>query len=94
MKCALPGMYGKKIAIQSDAIGGGFKEKMLKYSLPDTGASFEKVAKTFNKIRDDFQKQIETDTRLNGKKETEAVNKFEELKRKLLKKDSEAHSQK
>lgn len=94
MKCALPGMYGRKIAIQSDAIGGVFKEEMLKYSLPDTGVSLEEVTNSFNKMRDDFQKQIEADTRPQSTKEVEAVNDFEALKQKILKQDAEAHSQK
>lgn len=90
MKCALPGMYGRKIAIQSDAIGGVFKEEMLKYSLPDTGMSLEEVANSFNKMRDNFQKQIEIDTRPQSTKEV--VNDFEALKQKILKQDAEAHS--
>lgn len=94
MKCALPGMYGRKIAIQSDAIGGVFKEEMLKYSLPDTGMSLEEAAKAFNQIGDKIKSQAETATRPQSTKEVEVVNDFEALKQKILKQDAEAHSQK
>lgn len=94
MKCALPGMYGRKIAIQSDAIGGVFKEEMLKYVSPDTGASFEGAAKAFNQMRDEIMSQVEVETRPQSIKEVEVVNDFEALKQKILKQDAEAHSQK
>lgn len=94
MKCALPGMYGRKIAIQSDAIGGVFKDEMSKYVSPDTGVSFEEVAKAFNQMRDEIRSQVEADTRPQSTKEVEVVNDFEALKQKILKQDAEAHSQK
>ena len=94
MKCALPGMYGRKIAIQSDAIGGVFKEEMSKYVSPDTSVSLEEAAKAFNQMRDKIMSQVETDTRPQSTKEVEVVNDFEALKQKLLEQDAEAHSQK
>lgn len=94
MKCALPGMYGRKITIQSDAIGGVFKEEMSKYVSPDTGMSLEEVSKAFNRMSDEIRSQVEADTRPQFTKEVEAVNDFEALKQKILKQDAEAHSQK
>lgn len=94
MKCALPGMYGRKIAIRSDAIGGVFKDEMTKYSAPDTGMSLEEAAKAFNRMSDEIRSQVEADTRPQSTKEVEAVNDFEALKQKILKQDAEAHSQK
>lgn len=96
MKCATPGMYGRKVPIESSTIRDDFiDQNILKYGNNDLTP--EEIAKElqehWDQIRDDREKLYILYGRGSGKTQFQE-QKLKEYMEQLLQKDKEEHSQK
>lgn len=102
MKCALPGMYGRILPIESSIMEDLYKQELSKY-LPNIYETL--TEKDHEEQWDLYKKKMLDDSEVfllyeNSDKEPKLIskalspNEFEQFKQKLLKKDAEKHSQK
>ena len=96
MKCALPGMYGRKVVIESSTIRDNFIDQMI----PEDGVGGwtpEKIRKElkeyWDQICEDREKLYISYGRGSGKIQFQD-QKLKEYMEQLLQKDKEEHSQK
>ena len=96
MKCATPGMYGRKVPIESSTIRDDFiNQNVLKYDNNDlTPEKIRKELKEYwDQICEDREKLYISYGRGSGKTQFQD-QMFKEYMEQLLQKDKEEHSQK
>lgn len=96
MKCAIPGMYGRKVPIESSTIKDSFiDQNVLKYG--DNDLTSEEIAKElqehWKQICEDREKLYILYGRGSGKTQLQE-QKLKEYMEQLIQKDKEEHSQK
>lgn len=97
MKCATPGMYGRKIPIESSTIRDDFIDQNVFKEGNNNNSTPEEIAKEFqehvNQIHDDQKKLYIHFGRGSGKTQFRE-QKLKEYMEQLIKEDKEEHSQK
>ena len=88
MKCALPGMYGRKIPIDYAALSKSYLDITKESLLSEPEDDFYNFIKELEKNRKDY---IGSLTYYYGRGSGKSEKSFEELKRELLQKDKEAN---
>lgn len=96
MKCAIPGMYGRKVPIESSTIRDDFIDQMTPKDDANNSTS-EEIAKElqehWDRICEDREKLYISYGRGSGKTQFQE-QKLKEYVEQLLQKDKEEHSQK
>ena len=85
MKCALPGMYGRKVPIDYAALSKSYLDITKESLLSEPEDDFYIFIKELEKNRKDYIGSLTYYGRGSGKSE----KSFEELKREILQKDKE-----
>ena len=96
MKCATPGMYGRKVPIESSTIRDNFIDKKV-FNDVDHNLTSEEIAKElqehWKQICEDREKLYILYGRGSGKEQLKE-QKIKEYMEQLIQKDKEEHSQK
>ena len=95
MKCATPGMYGRKVPIESSTIRDDFiDQNVLKYSNNDLTPEIiaKELQEHWDQICEDREKLYILYGRGSGKTKFQE-QKFKEYMEQLIQKDKEEHSQ-
>ena len=88
MKCALPGMYGRKVPIDYAALSKSYLDITKEYPLSKPEDDFHNVIKELEKNHKDLMGFL---TYYYGRKSGKSEKSFEELKREILQKDKEVN---
>lgn len=89
MKCALPGMYGRKIPIVSDALCRSYTPITKEFLMDDPYDDFHKVIEEYKKMLENVLENMDLDSDINKIKKHNYEKELEALKQYLIQKDKE-----
>lgn len=91
MKCALPGMYGRKAPIVSDALCRSYTPITKEFLMDDLYDDFHKAIEEYKKMLENVLENMDLDSDINKIKKHNYEKELEALKQYLLQKDKEEH---